>query len=49
MEKQKFFYKIENNGRVNNLADEYNKVFTTIKIEPPQPRQINKTEVNFKV
>lgn len=27
-EKAKFFYKIESTGRINNLGDEFNQVFT---------------------
>jgi hypothetical protein len=28
-EKQPFFYKIENNGRINQLGDEFNKAFVS--------------------
>jgi hypothetical protein len=44
MEKPSFFYKIEKNGRINDLADEFNRVSTSVinKIEPPQSRQISK-------
>lgn len=35
-EKPNFFYKIKKNGRINNLGDEFNLVFT-----PDLPQQRN--------
>lgn len=37
-EKQPFFYKIENNGRINQLGDEFNQAYTP---DPTLPQSRN--------